>query len=305
MNATALASVLAAAVVAGGPFTIETLAPGVDLYRGDPARGCANSLVVERADGLAVVDAQPSPAAAAELLAAIGARTKKPVRYLMFSHPHVEAIGGASAFPASAVRIGSRGCAEALRNPEIDFAAEARARAADPAGYPAPPALAPALTLDGTATLEDPALRIEMFPMPPADTVGGLLVVLPEQGIAFVGDLLAWERNPFAEHATIEGWIARINAVATMAPKVVVPSRGPTEEVVALRRQRDSFVWLRAQVSKAFVDLVPVEDIPKRVRAHEDFAKWFDTTAVPSFVPGVIDAVVREAVAERRRRGLP
>lgn len=305
MIAVALAVALAAAPAAAGPFTVETLAPGVDLYRGDPLRGYANSLVVARRDGLAVVDAQPSPAAAKELLAAIAARSGERVRFLILSHPHVESVGGAAAFPEGVLRIGSRGCAEALANSTFDFGAEARARSAAPADYRPPPALGPVLVLEGPTTLDDPANLIQMFPLPPADTEGSLLVVLPNDEIYFVGDILAWQGNPFAEHASIEGWIARLNAIATLGPKIVVPSRGPADETAALRRLRDRFLWIRSQVSKSFVDLVPAAEIPDRILSNAEFPKWFDSAVEPSFARGVIDAVLREAQKSRRLRGLP
>lgn len=305
MTAWALACALAAALAAGDPFTIDALAPGVDLYRGDPGRGYANSLVVDRGDGLLVVDAQPSPAAAKELLAAIAARAGKPVRYLVFSHPHVEAIGGASAFPAGAVRVGSGGCARSLADASFDVAAEARARAARPEAYALPPVLGPVLTVEGPAALEAPPVRVELYPLPAADTEGDLLVVLPEHGIAYVGDLYAADRNPFAGQASVDGWIVRLNAVASMAPKVVVALRGPAVDATALRRQRDAFAWVKGQISKCYVDLVPVAEMPDRVLALPDAAKWFDTEARPSFLRGVIDTVIREAEAQRRKRGLP
>jgi hypothetical protein len=62
-----------APVAAETPFTVEPVAEGVHLFRPTvAAHGWANSLVVERADGLLVVDAQPTAEAAGALLAEIG-----------------------------------------------------------------------------------------------------------------------------------------------------------------------------------------------------------------------------------------
>ena len=305
MIAAALTLNVAAALAATSPFTVETLAPGIDVYRGDPRLGYANSLVIDRADGLAIVDAQPSPSAATELLQAIAARTPKRPRYLIMSHPHVESIGGASAFPDTVLRIGSLGCALALRDPEFDFAAEARARANKPQDYRPPPQVSPVMVVEGPATLDDPAHPIQLFPLPPADTEGDLLVSLHEPGILFVGDLLAWEGNPYPGNASIDGWIARINAVVTMKPNIVVPARGPVADADALRRQRDSFLWVRGQISKAFVDLVPTGQMPKRVLDHKEFTKFFNPPAEHSFIPALVDQILHEAEVERSRRGLP
>ena len=98
-------------------FEVQTIAPGIAVYRNTAGFPGANSLVVDRADGLLVVDGQPSPEAAKALLAQLAKASKKPVRYLILTHAHVEASGGASAFaPATlVVASGQRGRADGRR----------------------------------------------------------------------------------------------------------------------------------------------------------------------------------------------
>jgi glyoxylase-like metal-dependent hydrolase (beta-lactamase superfamily II) len=84
--------------------------------------------VVEREDGVRVVDAQPTPAAAKELLDAFAQLTPKPVRFLVLSHPHVDDAGGATEFARDVLVIGSEGCRSAMTDAGYDFGAEARVR---------------------------------------------------------------------------------------------------------------------------------------------------------------------------------
>src|SRR6185503_15148986 len=113
--AAALLAILTLSAAEPRPFTEEKLAEGVHLFRpADPSSARSNSLVVVRQDGLLVVDAQPTPEAARELLAAARSVSSLPVRYLVLTHPHAEAAGGASAFPDSTLVIGSAGCRFAM-----------------------------------------------------------------------------------------------------------------------------------------------------------------------------------------------
>src|SRR6187455_3658324 len=89
--ALALAAASPVAAKRLGEFEIQELAKGVTLLSGQ-----TNSIVVERKDGLLVIDAQPSPEAGRALLAAIAKISKQPVRYLVLTHPHADAAGGAS-----------------------------------------------------------------------------------------------------------------------------------------------------------------------------------------------------------------
>src|SRR5262247_523371 len=76
------------------PFQLSDLAPGVHLVRpSDPAdRGRINALVVEQAAGLVVVNAQPTPAAAKEMLALLASKLPgRSVRMLVLAHPHADA----------------------------------------------------------------------------------------------------------------------------------------------------------------------------------------------------------------------
>ena len=91
------------------PFVVDTLLEGVWLFRApEHPASHTNSLVIERKAGLLVVESQPSPAAARQLLRAIAAVSTKPVQYLLLTHAHVESTGGAAAFPESTLVISSK-----------------------------------------------------------------------------------------------------------------------------------------------------------------------------------------------------
>jgi glyoxylase-like metal-dependent hydrolase (beta-lactamase superfamily II) len=304
--AAALGAAACAGSVAGqGVFVAEPVADGIFLYRpSTPGGGRANSLVVDRSDGLLVVEAQPTPAAASELLAALDTRFAKPVRYLVLSHAHAEAAGGASAFPESTVVIGSAACAEALSDPGYDFGAEQRLRSSSPEQWEAPPRVSLSLGVRATIDLPDPRQPAQLRVHPRAHSVGDLTVFFPEASVLYLGGLLSLDRNPYSGDANIGRWLGMLNSVIVDAPRTIVGLHGSVSDLGKLIEQRDRFAWLRGRVEEGFIDRVPPEEIAAQVMADPDTGKHFAIRAEPSFVGQLVDRVVEESVNQRKKRGL-
>jgi glyoxylase-like metal-dependent hydrolase (beta-lactamase superfamily II) len=307
--ALALAAVaLPSAAAAGDPapsataFTVEEVGPGLTLYRPRLASpGRANSLVVERAADLLVVDAQPSPAAARELIAQVAERSPKPIRYLVLSHSHAEAAGGASAFPADTLVLASAECAAALADPDYDFAAELGARATDAADWTEPARPTPSIVLAAAADLPDADHPVELRVWPRAHSRGDLAIHLPRAGLLYVGGLLPHDRDPFAADGNVGTWIGVLNSIIVDGPRRIAGTRAPSGDLGSLVAVRDSLAWLRGRVEEGFVDRLPPEEIAARVLGEADLARWFDPAG--SFVPGLVERVIEEAITHRRKRG--
>jgi glyoxylase-like metal-dependent hydrolase (beta-lactamase superfamily II) len=288
-----------------GAFLAEQLAEGIHLMQ--PASGrteLSNSLVVAREDGLLVVDAQASPDAARELLEAIGQISSKPVRYLVLSHAHAEAAGGASAFPKSTLVIGTLGARDALRDPQFDFGAEVRARSENPRRWEAPEIRSPVLVIHARTELEDPVNEVELLPLGHAHSPTDLMVLLPNQNILYAGAVLFPDRNPYAAAASAGGWLGVLNHISKIQPAVVIPLRGEPLDVRSVRVERDSLAWVRGQVELGFIEQVPPEQLTDWVLESEELGRHFDRDASPSFVRILIDRVVEDAVEHRKKRGL-
>jgi glyoxylase-like metal-dependent hydrolase (beta-lactamase superfamily II) len=299
------ASLATAFTVAGdtaqeSAFRAEELAEGVTLFV--PLGAGTNSLVVERGDGLLVVDAQPDPATARALLAAIGRRHTRPVRYLVLSHPHAEAAGGASAFPESTIVFASDGCRRALEDDTFDFGAEERARAPDT--WVAPPRRLPTVVIRGRTDLADPVREVHLQVLARAHSRGDLMVFLPAANVLYTGGLLFHGAAPWAGDASVESWLATLNSIIRQAPRVVLGLHGPAIDAMAVQLQRDALAWVRGQVEEGFVDRLPPEGIAERVLALPELTERFPAADSRSFLPGLVRRVVEESLEHRRKRGL-
>ncbi len=285
-----------------GPFEVESLAEGVYLLRPEADRDdLTNSLVIEREDGLLVVESQPSPDAASELLAAVAQLSSRPLRYLVLSNAHAETAGGAAAFPVSTLVIATLGARDALGDPGFGFGSEMRARVGR--SWTAPPIRPPVLVLHARTEFDDPLNEVELLPLGQAHSSTDLMVLLPNQNILYAGAILFPDRNPYAADADVGGWLSVLNHIAKLRPARAIPLRGEPLDVRQVRMQRDSLAWLRGRVELGFIDRVPADRLTDWVLDSDELGEHFDLQAEPSFLRGLIDRVVADAVTERKKRG--
>src|SRR5579872_3543237 len=80
--------------------SFDQLGPGLYAYT---AEGDPNSGVVIGDDAVMVIDTQPTPATAGDLIARIAKVTDKPVKYVLLTHYHAAGALGASGFKGAEI----------------------------------------------------------------------------------------------------------------------------------------------------------------------------------------------------------
>lgn len=291
-----------------GPFVVDTLLDGVWLFRApEHSASHTNSLVIEREAGLLVVEAQPSPEAARQLLRAIATVSTKPVQYLLFTHAHVESTGGASAFPESALVIASTLTHDALADETRDLSGETRLRATDPDAWTAPPRVLPDMLISSGTRLVDGKHIVELLPLAGGHYPGFVIVRIEAEGFYYVGSMVSTDRNPFAdvEHSGIRAWVNSLNSLSLRRPETIVPLRGEGIDAETLRRFRDSLVWVVGQVENAFIEGIDADEVLSFAMDSPNLGKYFNLEADPSFVTTLFETARGEATAQRRKRRVP
>jgi len=294
------------AVQAGtDPFVVDTLLDGVWLFRAPGSPGShTNSLVIERDSGLLVVEAQPSPESASQLIRAIGSVSKKPIQYLVLSRSSVESTGGAAAFPETALVISSAVTHEVLADESRDIAGAARLRAPDPAAWVAPPRVLPELLLSSAVELLDGKHRIRLMPILRGHHAGFVMLSLEEEEFYYVGTMISAERNPYAdmEHSDMRAWVNSLNNLSMLRPRWIVPSSGEPIRTDQLRRFRDSLAWVIGQVENAFIERVEVDQVVSFAMDSPKLGEYFDLGAEPSFVNSLFEKALEESSQTARKR---
>lgn len=240
----------------------------------------ANAGFVVGDDGVTVIDALGSPSLARALLAAIARLTPRPVRRVIVTHYHADHVYGLQVFAdAGAEILAHRGGREYLNSDGARTRMTIARRDIAP-WIDATTRLVPAHRWldDGGLDLDAGGVRLELRHPGDAHTVEDLIVRLPASGIVFAGDLVFRGRIPFVGEADTRGWLAALEAIAAMRPRILVPGHGPAARLPedGLGFTRAYLQDLRATLGPPARAFVPFDD----AYAAADWSRW---RGVPMF----------------------
>ncbi|MES0874710.1 MBL fold metallo-hydrolase [Sinimarinibacterium thermocellulolyticum] len=238
----------------------------------------ANAGFVVTPQGVVVFDALGTPALGQALVREIRRRTSLPIRYLILSHYHADHAYGAEALRAAGAQLWMhREARHYLDSPR------ARERLAQRRGL-LPEAFAPDFTLplpdrwlDADERLELGGVTIDLRYVGPAHAPDDLVMLVPEDGVLFSGDLLFVGRIPTLGEAGSRDWLRALERLDDAHVRVFVPGHGPasTDFRAAIDGMRTYLLDLRAQMAVAVQDMLSFEDAYRQA----DWRRWRDLPA--------------------------
>lgn len=116
-----------------------------------------------------------------------------------------------------------------------------------------------------------------------AHTAGDQVVLLPEEGILFGGDLFETRMFPIVpwfppDDTDVDGsrWIDVLDRVLELDPKVVVPGHGEVTDASLVRDVRDYLAWVRDEAARRKADGVGEEEAVAAITplALERWSTW-------------------------------
>ena len=201
-------------------------------------------------DGVFVIDDQFAPLTD-KILAAIGAITSEPVRFVFNTHWHGDHTGGNENLAGvGAVIVAHENVRERL---SMDQVLERVGR--EPAPTPAAPEGAlPVITFAEDVTFHLNGDEVYAFHVSNAHTDGDAIVHFRRANVVHMGDTFFRDRFPFIDTATggsIDGMIAATGAgLAVMdARTMVIPGHGALSTRQDLRAYRDALMSMRDAVA--------------------------------------------------------
>jgi glyoxylase-like metal-dependent hydrolase (beta-lactamase superfamily II) len=163
------------------PLSAEPLRGGVYWVKGGSG---ANAGFIIGKKEVIVIDAKMTEESSRAMLAEIQKLTPNPVKYVVLTHSDGDHVNGLAGFPPGLTIIAhentKRDMEEAFKDPKMS-------------------ALLPYLpneTFAGDRPLNIDGVRVNLLYFGPAHTSGDLVVYLPDQKIAFIGDLAFLGRDP-------------------------------------------------------------------------------------------------------------
>jgi glyoxylase-like metal-dependent hydrolase (beta-lactamase superfamily II) len=248
----------------------QQVSPSAWFVQGDAALGSpanrnfiSNAGFVVTQAGVVVIDALGSPTLARELLDAIARITPQPVTHVVITHYHADHIYGLQEFAKRGARIVAQRAA--LEYIHSDTAAQ-RLRVSRQELAPWIDAqtelVVPDQWIDGATELVVGGQRLLLQPVGPAHTPEDLVVSLPAEGVLFAGDLVFRGRVPFVGLADSRRWIAALEDLLKLQPKVLVPGHGALSTVAQedLLLTRDYLAYLRETMGAAAREMEPFDE---------------------------------------------
>ena len=245
--------------------SFDELAPGLYAYT---AEGDPNSGVIVGPEGVTVVDAQATPAMAADVIARIRTVTDKPVTQVVLTHYHAVRVLGASGYPEARTIIAS----DATR----DLIAERGRQDMDSEigrfprlfrGVATIPGLTwPTHTFHRRMSLWFGDREAQVIHAGRSHTAGDTAVWLPKDRVLFAGDIVEYGATPYCGDAHFKDWPTTLAFLRQLAPERMVPGRG--RALMSREECEDAIEGTRAFTSDLFA------------RVQSGVAKGWDLKAI-------------------------
>ena len=295
-------------------FTLAKVADGVYAAIAKPgglASGNAGFVVGDNA--VLVFDTFFTPQAIEDLLSVIESETKKPVKFAVNSHYHLDHTGGNQVLAARGIPIIAHDrliewqttknrrflpAAEELQKRKADATKQLNETAADQTerrgqlerqirrldAMMSIKLTNPTVTFGaGMARIYVGQREVLLFTLP-GHTGGDVLAYVPDANVVFTGDM-GWRKTlPNLVDATVTDWIPSLDKLLTDYPNArFIPGHGEVASADEIREFRDYLADLRSRVQQSIGEHLTLDQAKERLKLPDKYKGFaFQNFATPN-----------------------
>ena len=188
----------------------------------------ANAGIIIGQDFLVAVDSLISSREAKRFLKDIHKISKKPIKFLVDTHYHLDhSLGNSEFAKLGAIIIAHENDQENMQKAGEGMLHSAKQSGLSDQDLQGTKLAYPTLTFSDRVTLNLGNNQVELLFIGPSHTTGSVMVFIPQEKVLFAGDLLFTDCHPFLGEANIAGWIKVLDYIMTMDVDKIIPGHGP------------------------------------------------------------------------------
>ena len=233
----------------------------------------SNAGLIVGPESCIVIDALFAPSMTQAFQAEIKRVTDKPVRLLVNTHHHIDHTLGNALFPEAQIVSHVNARTEQERNGLVPLE---RLKSIVPdlvAETEGVDMRLPDITFEGMLTLNLGNREVRLQHLGRGHTIGDIIVMLPDEGIMYAGDLAFHRVTPLAFEGHIGDWLAVCYRIADRTPKTIVPGHGPVGDMAEFRKMSGYLSTIRSQAKASFDDGKSEEQALSEIDIGE-YASW-------------------------------
>ena len=251
--------------------------------------GFPNIAIVTGTRGTLVVDTGMGAKNGAVIVREVQKLTKAPNLYLTTTHFHPEHATGEQAFPPNTVLIRNTAQQDELDRRGAEFIPTFSSRSAQNKELLQGVKLRkPDILYDRELKLDLGGVTARLFWLGAAHTKGDELIMVEEDSVLIPGDIVQNRLVPNMpnEDATVKGWLAILEQLEALKPRLIVPDHGDLGDGSLVAKDRAFLADLQRRALELKRQGVSVDDAGKQIQAEfkTKYPDWTNLNPIPNAV---------------------